>query len=168
MYDPKEPGRKHGKSEPILVAGAHDLPLPQRAVWRLLNDPAILLQSIKGAEEVARLSPGTFRARIGVGVGPFKVRVNADLRIRGRRAPESFRADSELSAGLLGGTSAHAEVFLISTVGGAATWVNYLTVLRPTGGVGILLRLREAALARYIDWFFERFLKAARKQKINR
>ncbi|MEA3290810.1 MAG: SRPBCC domain-containing protein [Pseudomonadota bacterium] len=168
MYEAEETDLAHEKSEPILIAGAHDIPLPRREVWRLLNDPAILRQSVRGTEEVVRLSPGAFRARIGVRVGPLKVKVSATLRLRGRLSPESFCADSELSVGLLGGARAHVEVFLISTGGGAATWVNYLTKLSTSGPLALMLRLREDKLARYTDWFFERFLKAAKKRKLNR
>lgn len=161
MYDTSEAGRKGTRARPILVAGAHDLPLPRDELWQLLRDPEILKQSVKGAKEVIRTTPDTFRARIGMGVGPIRVTVKCRLRIHGEGAPEHFCLDAILDVGLLGSARSDVDVYMLSTAGGCSCWVNYLTELTPSGPLGLMLRLREDKLARYLDWFFERLLRAA-------
>ena len=54
------------------LTGEYRIAAPREAVWKALNDPEILKQSIPGCEEIQKLSDTEMTAKVTARVGPVE------------------------------------------------------------------------------------------------
>lgn len=146
------------------MTGEFRIPAPREAVWKALNDPDILKQSIAGCEELTKISDTEFVARVVAKVGPVKATFNGKVTLSDIDPPNGYKIIGEGQGGAAGFARGGADVRLAPD--GAATLLSY-TVNAAIGGklAQIGARLIDGTARKFADDFFSRFaeLVAARQ-----
>ena len=96
---------------------------PRDEVWRGLNDPEILRQSIPGCESLEQVSDTEFNAEVRAKVGPVKAKFKGSVQLSDLNPPESYRISGEGKGGAAGFAKGGALVTL--TEDGGATILKY-------------------------------------------
>jgi carbon monoxide dehydrogenase subunit G len=84
------------------IIGQQIIAAPRDAVWRALNDPAILKQCLPGCESVEQTSPEEFHVVIKATIGPLRARFAGVLRMADVKAPQSCVMHFEGQGGVVG------------------------------------------------------------------
>lgn len=146
------------------MTGEFRIPAPREAVWKALNDPDILKQSIAGCEELTKISDTEFVARVVAKVGPVKATFNGKVTLSDIDPPNGYKIIGEGQGGAAGFARGGADVRLAPD--GEATLLSY-TVNAAIGGklAQIGARLIDGTARKFADDFFSRFaeLVAARQ-----
>ncbi|AWK86727.1 CoxG family protein [Azospirillum thermophilum] len=138
------------------LSGTHRIPAPRDRVFTALCDPEILLRCVPVLEEIDRLSPTDYAARVRASVGPLKARFAGRLRLMPEDAPRFYVLLAEGSGGLAGMVKGEARVTLEEVDG--HTLLSYTLAAALGGAVGRLaVKLVQAKSDRVIGAFFERF-----------
>jgi len=138
------------------LTGTHSVPGSRDRVFAALCDPEILLRCIPVLEEIDRLSPTDYAARVRATVGPLKARFAGRLTLEPKDAPRHYRLLAQGSGGLAGAVKGVALVTLEETDG--RTHLTYRLSVALGGAVGRLAAaLVQAKTDRVIAAFFDRF-----------
>lgn len=129
---------------------------PRDEVWRGLNDPEILRQSIPGCESLEQVSDTEFNAEVRAKVGPVKAKFKGSVQLSDLNPPESYRISGEGKGGAAGFAKGGALVTL--TEDGGATILKY-DVDADVGGklAQIGGRLLEGTSKKLAGEFFDNF-----------
>jgi uncharacterized protein len=138
------------------MTGEFRIPAPREAVWKALNDPAVLKQSIPGCEELEKVSDTEFAAKVTAKVGPVKARFAGRVTLSDLDPPNGYKINGEGQGGAAGFAKGGAEVRLEPD--GDATLLKY-TVHAAIGGklAQIGARLIDGAARKMADDFFSAF-----------
>ena len=141
------------------MTGEFRIPASREAVWKALNDPEILKQSIAGCEELTKLSDTEFVARVVAKVGPVKATFSGKVTLSDIDPPNGYKIIGEGQGGAAGFAKGGADVRLASD--GAGTLLSY-TVNAAIGGKLAQLgqRLINSAAKKTADDFFANFAAA--------
>ena len=125
-------------------------------VWRGLNDPEVLRQSITGCEEIVADGENKFTAKVTAKVGPVKAKFTGAVTLSDLDPPSSYKISGEGKGGAAGFAKGGANVTLEAD--GDATILRY-TVSASVGGklAQIGGRLIDATARKYADEFFAKF-----------
>jgi carbon monoxide dehydrogenase subunit G len=107
------------------------------AVWRALNDPAVLVGCIPGCQRLETLGEDVYAMTVAAGVGSIKGVYDGQVRLTDQQQPGSFRMHAQ-AAGAAGTIGAEVQVTLEPAADGG-TSVTYdadAVVGGPIGGVG--------------------------------
>jgi carbon monoxide dehydrogenase subunit G len=121
----------------MKVTGTATLSADRSAVWRALNDPAVLQRTIPGCQSLEALGEDTYAMRVAAGVGSIKGVYDGQVRLSDQEEPGSFRLHAQ-GAGAPGTIGADVLVTLEEAPGGG-TALSYdadATVGGMIGGVG--------------------------------
>ena len=128
------------------------------AVWRGLNDVAVLGKAIPGCEAIERISPEEVHAKVMFKIGPVCARFAGKLLLSDVIEEKSCSMAFEGSGGAAGFAKGRSRVELISAEGG--TLVSFTTEASIGGKLGqIGGRLISASAKKIADDFFEAFAK---------
>jgi len=128
------------------------------AVWRGLNDVAVLGKAIPGCEAIERISPEEVHAKVMFKIGPVRARFAGKLLLSEVVEEKSCSMAFEGSGGAAGFAKGRSRVELISAEGG--TLVRFTTEASIGGKLGqIGGRLISASAKKIADDFFEAFAK---------
>ncbi len=129
---------------------------PREEVWRGLNDPEILKQSIPGCEDLEQVSDTEFNAEVHAKVGPVKAKFKGSVTLSDLNPPESYRISGEGKGGAAGFAKGGAVVTL--TEDGDGTLLKY-EVDADVGGklAQIGGRLLEGTSKKLAGEFFDNF-----------
>lgn len=128
------------------------------AVWRGLNDVAVLAKAIPGCEVIERISPEEIHAKVMFKIGPVRARFAGKLLLSEVVEEKSCSMAFEGSGGAAGFAKGRSRVELISAEGG--TLVSFTTEASIGGKLGqIGGRLISASAKKIADDFFEAFAK---------
>lgn len=129
---------------------------PREDVWRGLNDPDILRQSIPGCESLERVSDTEFNAEVQAKVGPVKAKFKGSVTLSDLNPPESYRISGEGKGGAAGFAKGGATITLSED--GDATILKY-DVDADVGGklAQIGGRLLEGTSKKLAGEFFNNF-----------
>lgn len=129
---------------------------PREEVWRGLNDPEILKQSIPGCEDLEQVSDTEFNAEVRAKVGPVKAKFKGSVTLSDLNPPESYRISGEGKGGAAGFAKGGAVVTL--TEDGDGTLLKY-EVDADVGGklAQIGGRLLEGTSKKLAGEFFDNF-----------
>lgn len=132
------------------------LEAPREEVWRGLNDPEILKQSIPGCESLTQISDTEFEAEVRAKVGPVKAKFKGSVKLTDLNPPESYRISGEGKGGAAGFAKGGAVVTL--TEDGDGTILKY-DVDADVGGklAQIGGRLLEGTSKKLAGEFFDNF-----------
>lgn len=70
------------------IQGQFSIQAPQQKVWDFVRNPMNLQPCIPGCQSIEETSPGVFKARIGVKLGPIAPSFLLDIKITEEVAPE--------------------------------------------------------------------------------
>ena len=135
------------------ITGDIRLPGSREAVWRAINDPAVLCACISGCQSLERVSEHELRATIGAKLGLLKVKFNGVLRLENVRPPEGCRLIGEGSGGIAGFAKGYADIRLVED--GPETVLSYTADAEIGGRIAKLGgKLIDAATSRLAARFF--------------
>ncbi len=121
----------------MKVRGDAVLHAPPDAVWRALNDPAVLVRTIPGCERLEQIGPDRYRMTVTAGVASIKGTYQGEVALTDPRPPSSFVLKAS-GAGAPGTVSADVVVTL-ADAGDSSTRLEYdadAVVGGMVGGVG--------------------------------
>lgn len=143
------------------MTGEYQLEVPRDVVWRALNDPEILRQSIPGCDTVEKLSETELSARVTIQIGPVKAKFSGKVALSDLDPPRGYTISGEGQGGVAGFGKGRAEVRLEELDGGAATKLHYVAEAQVSGKIAQLgARLIDATAKKLADEFFSRFATA--------
>ncbi len=121
----------------MKVSGTSHLTADRDAVWRALNDPAVLVRTIPGCQRLEALGDDAYKMTIAAGVGSIKGVYDGQVRLTDQEQPGSFRMHAQ-GAGAPGTIGADVLVTLAAGAEGGTelTYDADATVGGMIGGVG--------------------------------
>ena len=121
----------------MKVTGTSHLSADRDAVWRALNDPAVLVRTIPGCTRLEALGDDAYKMTIAAGVGSIKGVYDGEVRLTDQQQPGSFRMHAQ-GAGAPGTIGAAVMVTLAEGPDGGTdlTYDADATVGGMIGGVG--------------------------------
>jgi len=138
------------------LTGEYLIAADREAVWRAINDPAVLRQCIPGCEDITRETPTDWVAIVVTRVGPVKARFTGRIRLEDLDPPTSCRIVGEGAGGPAGFVKGAALVRLIDEEG--ATRLTYHAESEIGGKLAqIGARLIDSFAKKYADEFFGKF-----------
>jgi len=141
------------------MTGEVRLSAPRETVWRALNDPEILKQSIPGCEEIQKLSDTEMTARVSARVGPVSARFSGKVLLSDLDPPNGYTISGEGQGGVAGFAKGGAQVSLKDD--GSGTMLSYKVQAQVGGKLAqIGSRLIDATARKMADEFFTRFAAA--------
>ncbi len=102
----------------MKVSGTAVLHAPRDKVWAALNDPAVLVRTIPGCQQLEQVGPDAYRATVMAGVASIKGTYSGDVRLSDQTEPDSFVMHAS-GAGAPGTVSADVRVTLADADDGA-------------------------------------------------
>ena len=121
----------------MKIIGNSQFDADRAAVWRALNDPAVLVRCIPGCQRLEALGDDAYAMTVAAGVGSIKGVYDGRVRLTDQEEPGSFRMHAE-GAGAAGTIGAEVSVTLeeSATGGTSVTYDADATVGGMIGGVG--------------------------------
>jgi carbon monoxide dehydrogenase subunit G len=120
----------------MKVSGTSHLNADREAVWRALNDPAVLVRTIPGCQRLEAVGADTYKMTVSAGVGSIKGAYDGQVSLTDQKAPGSFRMHAQ-GAGASGTIGADVLVTLAERDGGTdLTYDADAVVGGMIGGVG--------------------------------
>jgi uncharacterized protein len=140
------------------LTGEYRIPAPREAVWKALNDPEILKQSIPGCDDIQKLSDTEMTAKVTARVGPVKATFSGKVTLSDLDPPNGYKISGEGQGGVAGFARGGADVRLQPDETGAGTILTY-TATAAVGGklAQIGSRLIEGTSKQMADQFFGKF-----------
>lgn len=83
----------------MKVTGSATLHAPVEKVWEALNDPAVLVRTIPGCQQLEETGPDAYRMTITAGVASIKGTYLGDVRLTDPDPPRSFMLRAKGSGG---------------------------------------------------------------------
>jgi carbon monoxide dehydrogenase subunit G len=150
----------------MKMSGEKVLNVPQETVWRALNDPEILRQSIPGCESFEKTGENQYRATVASRIGPVQARFNGNVRITDINAPNGYTLSGEGSGGAAGSAKGTAQVRL-EPAGGGSTKLSWTADAQIAGKLAqIGSRLIDSTVNMMAGQFFDRFEQLLAGQKV--
>ncbi|MFK7997143.1 MAG: CoxG family protein [Granulosicoccus sp.] len=135
------------------------IPLPVDTVFKALNNPDVLQQSIPGCEELIKHSDTQMEATVVVKFGPVKASFKSDVTLDPSEGPARFNLSGKGDAGIAGFANGGANVTLTEQDGG--TLLAYVVTIDVTGKLAqVGSRLMEGTTKRLAKKFFANFENA--------
>ena len=145
------------------MTGEFRIPAPRDAVWRALNDPEVLKQSIPGCETVEKTSDIEFVAKVTAAVGPVKARFGGKVTLADIDPPNGYTISGEGQGGAAGFAKGGAKVSLVDDAGG--TILRYQVSAQVGGKLAqVGSRLIDGVSKKMAEEFFNRFAAQVAEQ----
>lgn len=100
----------------MKVTGSATLHAPRDKVWAALNDPAVLVRTIPGCQQLEEVGPDRYRMTITAGVASIKGTYQGDVALTDPEPPGAFTLKAS-GAGAPGTVSADVKVTLAESDG---------------------------------------------------
>lgn len=141
----------------MKMSGSQVIQAPREAVWKGLNDPKVLQQSIPGCESIEASSPTQMSAKVVLKIGPVKAAFRGAVTLSDIKAPESYRISGKGEGGFAGFASGGATVKLTAN-NASETLMEYDVDAQVGGKIAALgSRLIDSTASSLADQFFTRF-----------
>src|SRR5262245_32326345 len=140
------------------LTGESRIAARREAVWKALNDPEILKQSIPGCDEIQKLSDTEMTAKVTARVGPVKASFSGKVTLSDLDPPNGYKISGEGQGGVAGFAKGSADVRLKPDEAGADTILTYAAPAAVGGKLAqIGSRLIEGTSKQMADQFFGKF-----------
>jgi carbon monoxide dehydrogenase subunit G len=148
-------GRVPRRGREMAIQGEYTIDAPREAVWRALNDTAVLQACIPGCESMTKNSDSEIDARISAQIGPIRSSFATHIVLSEIDPPSGYTLTAE-GKGVAGFGRGTARVSLADLGGRTVlTYDAQMTIGGKLAQVGS--RLVESATRSYSDQFFEAF-----------
>jgi carbon monoxide dehydrogenase subunit G len=138
------------------MSGEYRIPAPRETVWRALNDPAVLKDSIPGCQSLDKLSDTEMTAKVQAKVGPVKATFTGNVTLSNIDPPKGYTISGEGKGGVAGFAKGGADVALEEE--GDDTILRYTAKAQVGGKLAqIGARLIDATAKQLADEFFRNF-----------
>jgi len=127
-------------------------------VWEKIRNPALMGGCIPGCESIEQLDAISYRAIVGVKIGPIKARFNLVVEVTREEAPSVVRSRTRGEEGTRASVVSSENLLVLSEVGPAETCVDYSAEVSMTGrlgkyGLGIMQKKAEALSLLFVENF---------------
>lgn len=140
----------------MKLSGENLIAAPREVVWKALNDPDILKQCIPGCESLEKVSDTSFKATVGMRIGPVQARFNGQVNLTDLDPPNGYTISGSGSGGVAGNAKGGAKVKLTSE--GTGTRLAYDVDAQVTGKLAQLgSRLIDSTAKMLAGQFFDKF-----------
>jgi len=148
----------------MKMNGEELIPATRQRVWEALNDPDVLKACIPGCEEIHKISPTEFEARVVAKVGPVKAGFTGAVKLSDLDPPNSYVITGEGKGGAAGFAKGGAKVRLEEAEGGTRLFYD---VDAQVGGklAQIGSRLIDSTAKKLASEFFNNFAGAAARDE---
>jgi len=141
----------------MKMSGSQIIQAPRGAVWKGLNDPKVLQQSIPGCESIESSSPTQMSAKVVLKIGPVKAAFRGAVTLSDIKAPVSYRISGKGEGGFAGFASGGATVKLTEN-SPSETLMEYDVDAQVGGKIAALgSRLIDSTASSLAEQFFTRF-----------
>lgn len=142
----------------MRMDGEYRIPASRETVWKALNDPETLKNSIPGCEELEQTTENSFAARIVAKIGPVKAKFSTNVELADLDPPNGYTLTGKGQGGAAGFANGSANVKLEED--GGETVLRY-TVDATVGGklAQVGSRLVDAAARKMAEEFFSAFIQ---------
>lgn len=136
--------------------GSQTIKAPRSLVWKCLNDPEVLKNSVPGCQSFSARGEDEFLATVTMSVGPVKANFKGNLKLSERVELTGYRIVGQGEGGIAGFGKMNAEVTLHDTDEG--TMLSYVAYAEVGGKLAqIGTRLVSSVANKLADTFFQRF-----------
>ncbi|WP_183264183.1 SRPBCC domain-containing protein [Aminobacter niigataensis] len=141
----------------LVIEGEEKIAAPIDVVWKALNDPAILKESIPGCESLEMSSPTEMAAKVVLKIGPIKATFAGEVTLKNLKPPHSYTIEGEGKGGIAGFAKGGADVTLTED-GPDATILKYAAKADVGGKIAQLgSRLITSTSKKLAGQFFSTF-----------
>ena len=148
----------------MKLSGSYQINLEKQKVWKALNDPEILKQSIPGCEDFKKNSATEFTATATNKIGPFNATFTGDIQLKDINAPNSYTIEGSGNSPV-GFASGEAKVNLEDSEGG--TKLIYEVEANVGGKIAqVGSRLIDMTAKKMADIFFGKFSGLISSEKV--
>lgn len=138
------------------LTGSFDLSAPRDAVWKALNDPAVLKECLAGCEVFEPDGENAYRCTVAASIGPVKARFNSKVTLSNIQPPSGYTLAFDGQGGAAGFGRGESQVTLEEIETG--TRLCYTAKAQVGGKLAqVGSRLIDAAAKKVTDDFFEKF-----------
>jgi carbon monoxide dehydrogenase subunit G len=96
----------------LQLTGSESINAPRAEVWRALNDPEVLRQSIPGCVALEQVSADCLKATVEIKVGPIGARFTGQVLLSDQVPPESYTISGQGQGGTVGNARGEAKIRL--------------------------------------------------------
>ena len=147
----------------MKLTGSYEIKLSKNSVWKALNDPMILKQSIPGCEEFKKNTDTNFTATATNKIGPFNATFTGDIELKDLNPPNSYKIVGQGNSPV-GFASGEASVQLEESKG--FTKLNYSVEANVGGKIAqVGSRLIDMTAKKMADIFLANFQNCCLHQK---
>ncbi len=140
----------------MQMTGEQRIAAPPATVWKALNDPDVLRQSIPGCQSLEKEDDEHFRATVEVKIGPIGARFNGRVALSDIDPPKGYTITGEGQGGTVGHAKGGAKVHLKPD--GDGTLLTYQVDAQVGGRLAQLGGpIIDATAKRLAGQFFSRF-----------
>lgn len=140
----------------MKITGENVIAADQQTVWRGLNDPEVLRQSIPGCESLEKTGENSFKATVVTRIGPVSARFEGDVQLSDLNPPHGYTLNGSGSGGPMGNAKGSARVMLSPHPDG--TRLTYDVDAEMSGKIAQLgARLIQSTAGVLAGQFFTRF-----------
>ena len=148
----------------MKLSGSYQINLEKQKVWKALNDPEILKQSIPGCEDFKKNSATEFTATATNKIGPFNATFTGDIQLKDINAPNSYTIEGSGNSPV-GFANGVAKVKLEDSEGG--TKLIYEVEANVGGKIAqVGSRLIDMTAKKMADIFFGKFSELISSEKV--
>ena len=145
----------------MKFTGAFDVNAPPSAVWEKIRDPGLMAQCVPGCDSIERINETTYRAVVGVKVGPISARFNLTVEILREEPPTRVLSRARGEEGGRASALSSDNVLSLSPLGDHGTHVEYEAEVNVTGrlgkfGLGIMRKKVEQLSEAFVVTFRDR------------
>jgi carbon monoxide dehydrogenase subunit G len=138
------------------IKGEYRIPAKREVVWRALNDPEILKQTIPGCDELTKISDTEMMGKVTAKVGPVSAKFSGKVTLSDINPPESYKIFGEGQGGVAGFAKGGATVHLAEN--GNETVLTYVADAQVGGKLAqIGSRLIQSTSTMMANQFFSKF-----------
>jgi carbon monoxide dehydrogenase subunit G len=142
----------------MKIDGQNEIAAPPQAVWKALNDPEVLKESIPGCESLEKVSDTELKATVLTKVGPVRAKFNGEVKLEDLNPPNSYTLSGRGSGGNAGNARGTARVRLEPV--GSGTLLTYDIDAKVTGklaqlGSRLILSTTKSMAGKFFDRFEE-------------
>ncbi len=140
------------------ITGEHRIPAPRDAVWKALNDPAILQQCIPGCKALEKISDNQFKGTVAAKVGPVSATFTGEVTLSDLDPPNGYTLSGKGQGGAAGFASGECKVALRQD--GSDTILTYTADAKIGGKLAQLgARLVDGTVKKMAGEFFTTFTR---------